>query len=306
MVQRFSFRANDKIEIMAGKWIPEGQVKGVVQIVHGMNEHLGRHRVLAEFLCSKGFAVYGMDLRGHGSTARKGIKGHFADDSGFEKVIDDICALTKIIKTDYPGKKLFIYGHSMGSFLVRNYLFTSCSEYNGVLLSGTGGLTKYKKLLDRIFVFFLKLFVNPDTKLPFLYKEGMDEFNRSFEPRRTDYDWLSTDPKVADEFLEDSMCNKINTRAFYCDLVKMMVEMEKSSNIAKIPKYMPIFLFSGNQDPVGLNGVKVDEAYEAYKKAGLKDVNKRIYPGLRHELHNEPSVKDQLFKDILAWIEKRL
>lgn len=306
MVQRFSFRANDKVEIMAGKWIPEGSVKGVIQIVHGMNEHLGRHSGLAEFLCSKGFAVYGMDLRGHGSTARKGIKGHFADENGFEKVIDDICVLTKIIKNDYPGKKLFIYGHSMGSFLVRNYLFTSCAEYNGVLLSGTGGFSKYKNMLNRVMGFFLKIFVDPDKKLPFLYKEGMDEFNRSFEPRRTDYDWLSTDPKVADEFLADTLCNKINTAAFYCDLVKMITEMEKQKNIARIPKYMPIFMFSGSMDPVGLNGLKVDEAYEAYIKAGLKDVNKRIYPGLRHELHNEPSVKDQLFKDIALWIEKRL
>lgn len=306
MPQRFSFRSNDKTDIAVAKWIPEGEVKAVVQIVHGMNEHIGRHKLLAEFLYSKGFAVYGIDLRGHGLTARRGIRGHFANEEGLKKILDDICMLTKIMKKDFPGKKMFIYGHSMGSFIVRNYMFSNCDEYSGALLSGTGGFSKYRKTLNRILTFLLRFFVDPEKQMPRLQKEGMDDFNKAFEPRRTDYDWLSTDPKVADEFLADSLCNHVNTSAFYCDLVEMIVAMEKPSNIAKIPKYMPVFLFSGSHDPVGMNGLKVDEAYEAFKKAGLKDVNKRIYPGLRHELHNEPSVRDQLFKDIVSWIEKRL
>lgn len=305
MVQRFLFQSNDGTEISAAKWTPEGEVKALVQIVHGMNEHIGRHTELAEFLCSNGFAVYGQDLRGHGLTAKKGSMGHFADKNGIEKLMEDINALMEIMKKDYPGKKLFVFGHSMGSFILRNYVFTCGNKINGLLLSGTGGLPFYKKVINTILLKTLRIFVKPDKRMLFLHNIGTSDLNKSFKPRRTDYDWLSTNPETADKYLADPLCGTIDTFAFYDDLITMMIKMEQPENIVKIPKDLPIFIFSGSMDPVGLNGKKVTQTYEDYKKAGITDVSIKVYDGLRHELHNEP-VRDELFQKILQWIEKKL
>ncbi|HSW59394.1 MAG TPA: alpha/beta hydrolase, partial [bacterium] len=139
-MERFLFKSHDGAEINAAKWIPEGEIKGVVQIVHGMNEYIERHAKTAEFLANNGYAVFGEDHRGHGLTAKDGNFGHFDNEDGYKKVIEDNYTLTKLIKNEFPGKKVFLFGHSMGSFVARNYVFEHGSDIDGLLLMGTGGL----------------------------------------------------------------------------------------------------------------------------------------------------------------------
>ncbi len=303
-MKRFIFTTHDGAEISAAKWIPDGEVKAVVQIVHGMNEYIERHAKTAEFLANNGYAVFGEDHRGHGLTVKDGNFGHFDNENGYLKVIEDNYTLTKLIKNEFPGKKVFLFGHSMGSFISRNYVFEHGNEIDGLLLMGTGGLPLKNKIVNLITLKVLSPFVKPDAKLPFVHKIGAKDLNKAFEPGKTGYEWLSTDQSVADAFFADPMCGGVDTYSFYKDLVTMMLEMERAENIAKVPKKLPVFIFSGNMDPVGDFGRKVTQTYKDYIKAGLIDVTIKLYDGYRHELHNEP-VRDELFKEILNWIEKR-
>jgi alpha-beta hydrolase superfamily lysophospholipase len=304
MMERFIFTTHDGAQISAAKWIPDGEIKAVVQIVHGMNEYIERHAKTAEFLANNGYAVFGEDHRGHGLTAKDGKFGHFDNEFGYKKVIEDNYTLTKLIKNEFPGKKVFLLGHSMGSFISRNFVFEHGNEIDGLLLMGTGGLPLKNKIVNLTTLKVLAPFVKPDTKLPLVHKIGNADLNKAFRPGITGFEWLSTDQSVADAFLADPMCGNVNTYAFYKDLVTMMLEMEKPENIAKVPKKLPVFIFSGSMDPVGDFGRKVTQAYKDYMKAGLIDVTIRLYEGYRHELHNEP-VRDELFKEILNWLEKR-
>lgn len=303
-MKRFIFTTHDGAQISAAKWIPDGEVKAVVQIVHGMNEYIERHAKTAEFLANNGYAVFGEDHRGHGLTVKDGNFGHFDNENGYLKVIEDNYTLTKLIKNEFPDNKVFLFGHSMGSFISRNYVFEHGNEIDGLLLMGTGGLPLKNKIVNLITLKVLSPFVKPDAKLPFVHKIGAKDLNKAFEPGKTGYEWLSTDQSIADAFFADPMCGGVDTYSFYKDLVTMMLEMERAENIAKVPKKLPVFIFSGNMDPVGDFGRKVTQTYKDYIKAGLIDVTIRLYDGYRHELHNEP-VRDELFKEILNWLEKR-
>ncbi len=303
-MKRFIFTTHDGAEISAATWIPDSEIKAVVQIVHGMNEYIERHSKTAEFLENNGYAVFGEDHRGHGLTVKDGNFGHFDNELGYKKVIEDNYTLTKLIKNEFPDNKVFLFGHSMGSFISRNYVFEHGNEIDGLLLMGTGGLPLKNKIVNLTTLKVLAPFVKPDTKLPLVHRIGNADLNKAFRPGITGFEWLSTDSSVSEKFLADPMCGNVNTYAFYKDLVTMMLEMERAENIAKIPKKLPVFIFSGNMDPVGDFGRKVTQTYKDYIKAGLIDVTIRLYDGYRHELHNEP-VRDELFKEILNWLEKR-
>ena len=305
-MERFSYEGSEHLKISAVKWLPEGEIKAVIQIVHGMNEHMERYSGMAEFLNKKGFAVYGEDHRGHGLTAEiKKDLGHFYDKDGFPKIMNDIHGLTEIIKREHLGIPVFLFGHSMGSFISRNIITFFPNDFKGVILSGTGNYGAIELTLSKTVLKLLLFIYSPRKVIPYFFTNGMNNFNRNFEPRRTDYDWLSTDPKVADEFIADPLCGTMNSLGFYRDLLDMLDNMQKKKNIEKIPENLPIFMFSGSMDPVGENGKTSALAYENYKKAGIKDITFKLWEGYRHEVHKEP-VKEELFLEITEWIEKRL
>ncbi len=305
-MERFSYEGSEHLKISAAKWIPEGKIKAIIQIVHGMNEHIGRYVEMAEFLSKNGFAVYGEDHRGHGLTAEiKKDLGHFYDKDGFPKIMNDVHGLTEIIKREHPGVPVFLLGHSMGSFISRNLITLFPNDFKGVILSGTGNYCMLEVLTNKTLLKLLLAIYGSRKVIPFFFTNGMNDFNKEFEPRRTDYDWLATDPKVADEFIADPLCGTMNSLGFYRDLMDMLHNMQKKKKIAKIPKDMPMFLFAGSMDPVGKNGKTSTIAYENYKKAGIKDITFKLWEGCRHEVHKEP-VKIELFNEIVSWIEKRI
>ena len=305
-MERFSYEGSEHLKISAAKWIPEGKIKAVIQIVHGMNEHIGRYSEMAEFLNKNGFAVYGEDHRGHGHTAEiKKDLGHFYDNDGFLKIMNDVHGLTEVIKREHPGVPVFLLGHSMGSFISRNIITLFPNDFKGVIISGTGNYNSLEIKISKTILRILLFIYGPKKIIPYFFTNGMNDFNKSFEPRRTDYDWLSTDPKVADEFIADPLCGTMNSLGFYRDLLNMLHNMQKKKNIGKIPKDMPMFIFSGSMDPVGKNGKTSTLAYESYKKAGIRDITFKLWEGYRHEIHKEP-VRNELFSEIIEWTEKRL
>jgi alpha-beta hydrolase superfamily lysophospholipase len=195
-------------------------IKGAVQIAHGMAEHAGRYERFADALTKAGYAVYANDHRGHGKTAgsQKEV-GYFADENGWEKVVDDMHTLTGIIKKECPKKPFFLFGHSMGSFLSRHYSMLYAKELTGLVLSGTGG---DPGALGKIGLFIATIeakLKGKKAKSEMMNKLSFGAFNGAFKPNRTDYDWLSRDNAEVDKYISDPWCGAVFTAGFFCDLL---------------------------------------------------------------------------------------
>ncbi len=306
--ETFTFNSIDNTGIHCFKWLPGNRKKisAVVQIVHGMAEHSERYRQFAKALIKAGFGVYANDHRGHGKTAGNVENlGYFADKSGWELVVGDMKKLTDIIETNHQGLPVFLFGHSMGSFLSRDYIFTCPEKISGVILSGTAcnpGLTGYIGIaISRL----ESLISGRLAQSPILDKLSFGSFNNALKPNRTPFDWLSRDNTEVDKYINDPFCGTIFTAGFFNDLLKGIKKINKSSNISKIPKALPVYIYSGEKDPVGDNTKGVQKVFDQYKKAGIADLSLKFYKECRHETLNEVN-RDEVFNDVIEWIEKHI
>lgn len=308
-VTTFTYPSNyDHVTIHAYKWKgkDDRKIKGVVQIAHGMVEHMMRYNEFAQFLTDNGYAVYGNDHRGHGKTMKSEEEyGFFAKENGFEKAVDDVRQLTEIIHEDHRDLPIFLFGHSMGSFLVRRYIQQGGSKLSGVILSGTAG---DPGVLGKIGIFLARREMKRKgkrTPSPFLNKLVFGPYNKMFQPERTPFDWLTSNSEVVDEYINDPLCGGVCTTSFYYDLFTGLLHIHDDKNIERTPKDLPIFIFSGDKDPVGgKNGKGVLQVYEKYKALGLKDITCKLYKDGRHEMLNERN-KEEVYGDILQWLNER-
>jgi len=306
-VQSDNFRlgTQDGTEVFVYRWFPEdgAGLKAVVQISHGMAEHAGRYGDFAAALVEAGYAVYANDHRGHGKAAGSLEKvGYLADDNGWNLLVDDMHRLTCSIKERHPDVPVFLLGHSMGSILSRNYIFLHAKDVSGVILSGTGG---DPGLLGKIGLLIAKWEIRRKGKRaqsPLLAKLSFGNFNNAFKPNRTDFDWLSRDNAQVDRYVEDPFCGGVFTAGFFYDLLTGLAGANKSDNIKGIPPDLPIYLLSGEKDPVGKDKKGVLQVYNAYKNAGLEDVKCQFYKDGRHEMLNETN-REEVYKDIIDWLD---
>ncbi|GAX90300.1 alpha/beta hydrolase [Effusibacillus lacus] len=302
----FSFPSVDGTEIHVYKWTPDTEVKGIVQIAHGMAEHAGRYSHFAEALTGEGYAVYANDHRGHGRTAgQQENLLYFADENGWELVLEDMHQLSQLIKREHPGLPLFLLGHSMGSFLARSYIQQYGGELSGVLLSGTGGTPG---ILGYIGTALARMEIRNKGrkgKSALLTNLTFGNYNKAFQPARTEYDWLSRDSNEVDKYIHDPYCGGMATAGFYADMLTGIQHLDKPERLGKIPEDLPIFLFSGDKDPVGNNSRGVLQTYRNFRKAGVKDVSCKLYPGGRHEMLNEIN-KAEVYRDVIDWLNKHI
>ena len=306
--ETISLKGRDGFKVHVRKWAPEEGVipKAIIQVAHGMAEHIGRYDDFARGLVNEGFVVYGNDHRGHGRTVDvKENIGYFADEKGWELVIDDMHRLTQLIKKEYTDLPIIFLGHSMGSLLLRGYIQLYGQEIRGAILSGTSGSKGF--ILD-VAISLAKLQIKKigaKEKSKLMDKMMLGNFNSKFKPNRTEFDWLSRDNIQVDKYIEDELCGQVFTSRFYYDLLKGMKEINKMQNIKKIPIEFPIYLFSGAKDPVGNNKKGVLKVYNTFKNVGIKDVSYKFYKDGRHEMLNEIN-KDEVYNDIINWIKNHL
>lgn len=302
----FKFKSNDGIDIYANKWTFDKNIqpKAIIQIAHGMAEHIDRYSRFANSLVNEGYIVYGNDHRGHGKTAGSHENiGYFSDNNGWDLVVNDMHQLTNIIKKENPDIPVFLFGHSMGSFLSRTYINRYGKDIEGVILSGTGG---DPGLLGNIGIYLTKLEMKKKGKRnrsKRMDKLSFGSFNKCFKPNRTDFDWLSRDTKEVDKFIKDPLCGEIFTTGFFYDMLTGLKSLMKKENIDKVPKELPFYLISGEKDPVGKNTKGVLQAYNSYKKAGIKDIKYKFYKEARHEMLNEVN-KEEVYTDIINWLNE--
>ena len=302
----FTFTTPDHKEIFVRKWYQsQKKPQAILQIAHGMTEHIARYAGFAENLVAAGIVVYGNDQRGHGRTAGSEEElGHFADEDGWNKVILDMYQLTKQIKSEYPKTPIFLLGHSMGSFLSRCYIQSKADAINGIILSGTGS---GRGILGRLGIRIVQsemALKGKRARSKLLDKLSFGSFNNEFKPQRTAYDWLCSNNKEVDKYIKDPYCGAISTTSFYLDLLKGVSQANSFTLVKKVPKNLPIYLFSGSEDPVGERTKGIMEVFWQFKKAGIKDINCKFYPG-RHELYHEFN-KYEVYQDVVNWIKNRI
>lgn len=307
-LKNFTFKSEEGTEIYVYNWIPDSEVKvkGVVQIAHGMAETAARYERFAEFMTKNGYIVYINDHRGHGKTAGSVEKlGYLADEDGFEWMTKDLHQLSDIIKKEHPKLPLFLYGHSMGSYVTQRYIMLYGSELKGALLSGSNGKQGPILVVGGMIAKGEVKKSGRNLKSDKMNQMTFGGFNKAFRPNRTDFDWLSRDNAEVDKYIKDPYCGTVFTSGFFVDLLTGLKEIEKKEHIALVPKTLPILIFSGAMDPCGKNGKGVTRLYNTYLKHGIKDVTLKLYPEARHEVLNETN-RDEVMKDVLAWVDSHI
>ncbi|HEX7478018.1 MAG TPA: alpha/beta hydrolase [Polyangiales bacterium] len=296
----------DGTELAVYAWATTVQPKAVVQIAHGMSEHATRYDHVARALVDAGYAVYADDHRGHGLTAKSPDDlGFFADEGGWAKVVDDLYRVNRHIAQAHPGVPIVLLGHSMGSFLAQDYLCTHGDTLAAAVLSGTNsggaGLARLALAIARL----ERWRIGPRGRSKLLDILTKGDFNRRFKPNRTTADWLSRDPAEVDKYMADPLCGFMFTVQGWIDLLGGVVRIDEPLNQARVPKQLPIYVFSGAEDPVGGAGKGVVTMVKAYQRAGLSRVSSKLYPGGRHEMVNETN-KAEVIADLIAWLDAKV
>lgn len=288
------------------EWTPDGAPRAVLQISHGMVEHLERYDRFAAFLNEAGIVVVGNEHLGHGkSVSGEEDYGYFAENEPSKTVVDDLHELTVRMKEKYKGISYFVLGHSMGSFLLRRYLMTYGDKVDGAIILGTGHTTAPVLFFARNFSAFVGKLRGQRYRSALCDKLCFDSYNKKIKKSRTSKDWLTKDEAIVDEYLKDPMCSFIFTMNGYKTLFSTITFMQKEENINRIPKELPILLAAGEQDPVGNYGKGVKQVYQKYKSKQIQDIELKLYKDDRHELINELDYQ-VVYQDILSWIEKRI
>lgn len=300
--QNFQINAVDNEAIIGYHWKIDNP-KVVVQLIHGMSEHLGRYDSFAKFLNSKKIAVVGLDHRGHGKTAGKLERvGHLADSNGMRKLVQDAVELNLWIREKYKGKKVFILGHSMGSFVLRQLMHDHSETGDGYLISATGAHPGLKGSLGIKLVSIIKTF-GRRNRSKLLDSIAFGDFNKKFKPKRTNKDWLSRDEKIVDDYIADDYCMQTFSSQFFYDLASIVLRVNDPKFIQKTILSKPLYFFAGDQDPVGDYGEGHKKVVEMFKDAGANKIEEKLYSEGRHEMLNEIN-REEVYQDIVKWIFK--
>lgn len=305
--QDFYFQSSTgRTSIHALKCVPDSKPRAVVQIAHGIAEHVDRYRPFMEFLADNGFVVAGNDHLGHGKSIRvPEEQGFFAEKDGWWRVVDDMDKLHDIMSNEYPELPYVLFGHSMGSFLTRTYLIKHPDKYDGVILSGTGHQSPALVLGGNAAASVMAKLngaMGDGAKLDSL---AFGTYLNKIENPRTKFDWLSRDTEQVDKYIADPLCGFVGKIGLYRDMMQGIKFITDKKNIAQMNKEKPVYFMSGDGDPVGDYGKGVERAYKAFCDAGLHDVFMRLYPGGRHEMLNETN-KEQVYQDILSWLNEKI
>ena len=299
--------ADGKTQIHAVEWKPETEIKGVIQITHGVTEYILRYENFAEFFTQKGFVVVGNDHLGHGqSIAPNGKPMYFGPNGSWNFVVKDIDTCKQMTKKKYPNVPYMILGFSLGSFLVRTYLIDYAQEpLDGAIIMGTGYIPNFKIAIAKMMANKEAKKVGEENTSPVIKSLTFETYNKLFKPNRTAFDWLCSNEEALDEYIKDPLRGEDYSAGLFREMLTGMQYTADLKNIQKMNKKIPIFLLSGDKDPVGEFGKGVIKTHEIFKKAGIEDVEIKLYPNLRHDILHE-KCKDTIYNDIYLWLKKKM
>ncbi len=296
------FDDKDNIKNYVHKWMPDlrESVKGLVQIVHGMGEHSLRYEHFAKVLTDNGYATYSIDHRGHGITGKSTNTLGYLGNDGFESLVANVDQLFTEMNEEFPQLPMYLFGHSMGSFVAQRYIELHGERLSGVILSGSNG--RVNSMVN--FGIFLSSRIAKRRGEQFqsnmLNQLSFGSYNKRFQPNRTDFDWLSKDVAEVDKYIQDPLCGAILSAGSFRDFLKGLKAIHKPQALRNIPKQLPIYILSGDKDPVGEFGKGVIALVNLYKNYSIANVEYKLYPNSRHEILNE-AIRDEVLQDIVAW-----
>lgn len=278
--------------------------KASILILHGMAEHHERYLPFARYLQNLGFDVYLYDHRGHGKDKKISDLGFFACNKGYQLVIDDVIEISKYIEKYNRSNKFILFGHSMGSLIARNVI-QSYDKYNGVIICGTAYPPKLLICSGLLITSIVKKIKGPRYVSPFLNNLlfGSKKYTKLSD--RTAFDWLSRSHQEVGAYIHDPYCGYICTASFYNDLMRITANAAKKKLISLTKPNLPMFIISGDKDPVGGYGKDIKRLLSVYKNLGFTNIAYKLYPDCRHELLNEIN-KDEVYEDIKYWLLKKI
>lgn len=306
--EEFYFPSRDnQTQIHAIRWIPESQkLVCIVQIVHGMAEYVNRYDEFARFLTERNILVTGEDHLGHGQSIRTDKNpGYFCEQDPATVVVRDVHRLKKLTQELYPGIPYFIFGHSMGSFITRNYICRYGSGIDGAIICGTGMQPGALVSMAKLIVNIQRIFMGDNHISNFLDMITFGAYNKRIENPRTSKDWLTKDEEMVDRYLKDSLCGFTFTVNGFRTLFELISRMQKKKNLQKIPLTLPVLIISGGDDPVGDYGRGVKATYNSLENIGMKKLSMKLYATDRHELLNETD-RESVYEDVRNWLEEMI
>ena len=286
-------------------WTGEENPKAILQITHGMTEHIYRYRELAKVLTSYGIAVTGFDLRGHGKNLPKSSCASFKV-NGWEESLKDIQIFSEYIKYKYPNSPHYILGFSLGSFLVREYLNKYDHNFSGAIIAGTG---HQPSIVLSIIMSIVKTQINSngfDSTTPLVKKLSFETYNAKFKPNNTDFDWLCSDEEQLKEYITDELCASSISSGLFYQLLSSMKYTGSNKAYDNWKKDIPVLLLSGDNDPVGDFSKGVRRVETQMKKSSILNVETYLLPGARHDVFHEieSGCTEQVTHLIINWINK--
>lgn len=301
-MREFTLKPEEDVTLACREYRPEGDPVGILQVIHGLGEHQGRYVFFARFLAENGFAVYTSDLPGHGpAAAETGSLGRFPR-GGWMKAAEGQHALLERIKELWPGKPVFLFGHSMGSFLARSCLILWPGGLQGCILCGTGHLARPLAAAGGAAAEVTAKLRGEDNVSEFLRKMAFGSYNQRIPEAASPNAWICRDEAVVAAYDADPLCGLTPSSGLIREMMRGIRLITDPAKQKRMDPELPVLFISGEEDPVGEYGAGVRRALESFRKAGMKRAELKLYPGDRHELVNEPD-RNAVCGDILAWLK---
>ncbi|MDD4077903.1 MAG: lysophospholipase [Bacilli bacterium] len=285
------------------RWYDESRAfyNGVVLLVHGMAEHIERYNNFAQHLAKNGYIIYGHNQRGHkGSIKSDDDYGYMSDNDNFYILVSDLNEIVRIIEKEYNRLPIYLFGHSMGSFVVQRFGQLYGKKIKGMILSGSAKHSKFDLYRGMFLTWFIRKCKGSRYRSKLLYNSTFKAFNKRFKPNRTECDWLNSDPEEVDKYINDKYCGGTFTTAYYYDLLRGLWDL--NANYDLIPKDLPILILSGENDSSGGCSKLVKRLYQNYKKLDISNLTLKLYPEARHEILLD-KCKNEVFSDCVDWLK---
>lgn len=279
--------------------------RGIVQIVHGMTEYVGRYDAFARFLASEGYVVCGHDHIGHGKSVSDSADwGHMPVEGGREALVEDVGQLRSLVSARYARSvPYFIFGHSMGSLILRNYLAGHGEGLAGAVICGTANKPVAVSRLGNFLARYLAKRKGERYVSSFLHSMADGAYSKAIPNPRTPFDWLSVNEANVDAFIADEACGFPFTVGAYAALTSLSADAARVDLAVRVPHDLPLLFIAGENDPVGASGKGVYAAADVMRMAGVSSIDVILYEGMRHEILNEAE-SGKVYADVLAWLEK--
>ncbi len=302
--EEFRFPSRDgHTQLYAVRWIPQGNIQGLVHLCHGLNGYMGLFDDFAVRLAEEGFLVFGHDYLGHGRSAEYAEDlGFFSQSRGDDYVLADILMLTRLMQESYPEKPMILLGQSMGSYFVRRFLFTWPDEVDGAIILATNGMRMWRVRLNQVFLKLSGVLRKERYRPSRAHRLALRMLNRGKRPHQSPYDWLSRNAEVGIKRADDPYASHVPTLRLFQDLNHTMSVLAKEEFVLDMAKDLPILILCGEEDPFGKYGEEARRLASLFKQGGLRYVSLKAYPEDRHDLLHEVN-HAEVEEDILTWLE---